>query len=43
MFSPKDIEKATAGKVNLASMLETLERVGNKREDRKVPGEDMTI
>lgn len=43
MFSPKDIEKATAGKVNLASMLETLELVGKDRGDREVPGEDMTI
>lgn len=45
MFSPEDIKRATVGKVDLASMLETLELVGNDRGDinKKVTGEDRTI
>ena len=45
MFSPEDIKRATVGKVDLASMLETLGRVGKDRGDinKEVTGEDMTI
>ena len=41
MFSPEDIKRATVGKVDLASMLETLELVG--KDCREEPGGDMTI